>query len=260
MKNCYTLLFTLFCATTLFSQERESFDLFGIILSDSLGIENAHVINNTSLKGAFTNSKGVFTLPVKIGDTSLVSHLNYTVKKIIVSVTEKATKKVLVNLESKTHTLSEITIKKRRSIFYVDPQIMPQSMVNATTLKLPYANVIVKRDERITKLTLTSASVDLDNLINSLNGNAKKAKELKKAKSKDNQLDKIRKHYTDYFFVNQLKIKKQYINQFLNYCLNSGIIMQYKKGNQIKLTEILISESKAFPHQQIEIDTLLSKH
>lgn len=260
MKNGYTFLFTLFCLTALFSQERKSFELTGTVFSDSLAVENVHIINKTSFKGTITNIHGLFKLPVKVGDTLHISHINFEVKKLVISVAEKGTKNVFVNLSSKTHALDEITLKKRRSIFYVDPQIMPHSMINATTLKLPYANVIAKKDEDITNFTLTSASINLDNLINFFNGNTKKAKELKREKLKDNRLDKIRSQFTDSFFVYQLKIKKPYINQFLNYCLNSGIITQYMKGNEIKLTELLISESKTFPHKQIDVDTLLSKH
>mgnify|MGYP000060338104 CR=1 FL=1 len=260
MKNCYTFLFTIFCLTALFSQKPRNFELTGTVFSDSLPIENVHVINKTSFKGSITNSHGVFTLPVKVGDTLHISHINFEVKKLVISVAEKSTKNVFVNLSSKTHTLNEITLKKRRSIFYTDPQIIPQSMVNATTLKLPYATVITKKNEDITNFSLTSASVNLDNLINFFNGNAKKAKELKREKLKDHRLDKIRTQFTDFFFVDQLKIEKRYINQFLNYCLNSGIITLYNKGNDIKITALLISESKTFPHKQIDVDTLLVKH
>ena len=260
MKNCYLLFFTLFCFTTIFSQQKKSFKLSGTITSDTLAIENAHIINKTNLKGTITNSNGQFILPVKVGDSLFVSHINFANKVFVVSIAEKITQKTIISLNYKTHVLEEVTLKKRRSIFYVDPQIMPAEMVNATTLKLPYANVITKKDEQVTKITFTSASVDLDNLINFFNGKTKKRKELKKVKLKDNKLNSIRKEFTDYFFVHQLKIEKQYINQFLNYCLNSGIITQYNRGNQIKLTELLISESKTFPHKQINQDTLLSKH
>lgn len=232
----------------------------GTVFSDSIAIENVHILNKTSFKGTITNTYGIFKLPVKVGDTLQISHINFEAKKFVISIAENITKNIFINLSSKTHSLNEITLKKRRSIFYVDPQIMPHSMVNSTTLKLPYANVIAKKDEDITKLTLTSASVNLDNLINFFNGNAKKARALKKEKLKDNRLDKIRSQFTDSFFVYQLKIKKPYINQFLNYCLTAGIIAQYNKGNKIKLTALLISESKTFPHKQIDIDTLLSKH
>lgn len=259
MKNCYLPLIVIFLCQSILSQEKNSFTLTGTIFSDSVAIENAHIINKTTLKGTISNKLGEFTLPVKVGDTLFISHINYSNKHILISIADKIIKKRTIDLFVKTHALEEVTIRKKRSIFYVDPQIMPKSVVNASTLKLPYANVIAKKDKRITKLTLTSASVNLTNLINFFNGKAKKAKELKEAKLRDRRLDNIRKQFTDYFFVHQLKIEKQYINQFLNYCLHSGIIKQYQTGNRIKLTEFLLIESKTFPHRQIESDTLLTK-
>lgn len=259
MKNYLLLLITFSCLTSVVSQEKNNFEITGKIVIDSTSIENAHVINKTTLKGTITNKGGIFALPVKVGDTLFISHLNFEKKEIIITSKEEKNKSIVIKLESKSHVLSEVTLKKRRSIFYVDPQIMPEHIVNATTLKLPYANVISKKNEKITALTFTSFSVDLDNLINFFNGKTKKAKELKEVKLIDNRLAAIRKKFTDYFFTNQLNIEKAYINQFLNYCLNSGVIKYYDKGNSLKLVEALIAKSKTFPHTQIDEDTLLTK-
>lgn len=260
MKNYYLALILLLFCQTIFSQEKSSFTLFGTIASKSKSIENTHIINKRTLKGVITNKIGQFKLPVSIGDTLFVSHINFKNKEVIISIAEKITKKFIVNLIEKTHTLEEVTIRKRKSIFYTDPQIMPKAIANATTLKLPYANVVRKKDESVAKLSFTNAKVNLDNLINLINGNAKKAKILKKEKLKDRRLNEIRKEYTDFFFTKQLNIDKDYIVHFLNYCLNSGIIRLYKLGNKINLTQLLITESKSFPHKQINPNTLLTKH
>lgn len=260
MKNYNLALLLLIICHTIFSQEKTSFTLSGTILSDNMTLENTHIINKRTLKGVITNKIGQFELPVSIGDTLFISHINYVNKEVIISIAEKITKKLTINLMSKTHTLEEVTIRKRRSIFYVDPQIMPQALANATTLKLPYAKVVSKKDESIAKLSFTNAKVNLDNLINIINGNAKKEKILKKEKLKDRRLNEIRKEYTDFFFTKQLNIDKDYIVHFLNYCLNSGIIRLYKLGNKINLTQLLITESKSFPHKQIDPNTLLTKH
>lgn len=260
MKNYYLALILLLFCQAIFSQEKSSFTLSGTITSNNETLENTHIINKRTLKGTITNKLGLFEIPVSIGDTLFISHINFENKEVIISIAEKITKKAAINLISKTHSLEEVTLKKRRSIFYTDPQIMPQAIANATTLKLPYANVISKKDESVAKLSLTSAKVNLDNLINLINGNAKKAKELKKEKLKDKRLNEIRKEYTDFFFTKQLNIDKDYIVHFLNYCLNSGIIIQYKLGNKINLTQLLITESKSFPHRQIDPNTLLTKY
>jgi hypothetical protein len=260
MKKHQLLIMTLFFAITLFSQQKNQAIIDGKIMVDSTAIEHAHIINKSTLKGSISNKIGAFKLPVKVGDTIFISHINFKKKEVIISQKNIESQNIIIELETQSHQLNEVVIKKRRSIFYVDPEIMPNHLVNPITLKLPYANVKAKKDQRISKLTLTSASIDLENLINSLNGNAKKARELKRTKKIDDQLNSIRKQYTDFFFTHQLNIEKQYINQFLNYCLNAGILSPYKNKNSVKLTELLVRESKTFPHTKIDEDTLLSKH
>lgn len=259
MKNCYTILFTLFCLTTLFSQKKKSFELTGIVLSDSLAIENAHVINNSNLNGAFTNSKGVFKLPVKVGDTLFISHINFNQSKIVISVAEKVTKKISVNINLKAHVLNEITIEKKRGILYVDPQIMPHSMVNNSTFKFPYAGVKAKPENKNVLRPESGLAVNLVSLINTLNGKRKKVKELKNAKIKDQKFDKLKNKFQESFFYVDLKIREGFINQFLEYCIQEGLYRYKERDNIIKLTSYLIQKSKTFPHKQINNDTLLSK-
>jgi hypothetical protein len=259
MKNCYTFLFTFFCLTSLFSQEKKTFELTGTVLSDSIAIENVHIINKTSLKGAFTNKNGVFILPVKVGDSLFVSHINMSSKTVIISIAEMVTKQISVNIYSKTHTLTEITLKKRRPFFYADTDIMPHSMVNSTTLKLPYANVKQKPENKNVLRPESGLAVNLVSLINSFNGKRKKAKELKNAKKRDKKFDKLRSQFQDSFFYVDLKIRDGYINKFLEHCIKEGIYSYREKDNIIQLTNYLIQKSKVYPHKQIDNDTLLSK-
>jgi hypothetical protein len=260
MKNYYSFLFTLLCLTTLVSQEKKSFELTGIVLSDSLTIKNVHVLNNTGLKGTFTNSSGVFILPVKIGDTLILSHINFNNKRIIISIAEKVTKKISISVNSKTHTLNEISLKKRKGIFYVDPQIIPQSMVNKTTYKFLYANTKAKPENKNVLRLESGLAINLVSLIHTFNGKRKKIKELKNAKIRDQKFDNLRDQFQDSFFYVSLKIRKGCINQFLEYCIEEGIYSYREKDDSIKLTNYLIQKSKTFSHKQIDTDTLLSKH
>lgn len=260
MKNCYTFLFTFFCLTTLFSQKKINFELIGTVISDSLAIENVHVINKTSLKGTFTNKNGVFTIPVKVGDTLTISHINMSSKTVIVSIAEKVTKQISISIGSKTHALTEITLKKRRPFFYVDKDIMPHSMINSSSLKLPFANVKQKPENKNVLRPESGLAVNLVSLINAFNGKSKKAKELKDAKIRDKKFDKLRNKFQDSFFYVDLKIRDGFINKFLEYCIKEGIYSYREKDNIIQLTNYLIQKSKIYPHKQIDSDTLLSKH
>lgn len=261
MKN--GILFTLFIgiSTLLNSQEKKAIEINGIISLDSIPLENVHVINKNTLIGVITNAKGVFKITASETDTLFISHINIDNKEVSVTKEMYISRKIALNIEAALYVLEEVVLKKRRSIFYVDPQIMPDYMVNATKLKLPFANV--KKISRADSLDIkfkSGVSISLVGLINGLNGNTKRAKQLKKLKITDSELLKIRKKFSDFFFEKQLGIQKPYINQFLNFCVTKNIILHFKKGNQLKLTEILIRESKIFPYKKIDKETLLTKN
>lgn len=75
----------------------------------------------------------------------------------------------------------------------------------------------------------------------------------------DRQLEKIRKHFTDDFFITDLKIKREYINEFLNDCIDKNIINIFKNEDKIKLTKLLMEESKLYPKKIINEGLYLSK-
>ena len=209
--------------------------------------------------GTITNDNGVFEIPVKIGDRIFVSHLTLQDKLIVITEELLSGKELIINLNEETVALHGFVLEKQRSIFYQDPEITSYKgpTVNATKLNLPYANTTVEKDQSVVKFR-AGGVVSLDNLINSLNGNNKRLKQLKKMSEEDLQLEKIRKRFTDDFFITDLKIKKEYINQFLNDCVDKNIIRIFKSDDVLKLTKLLIKESKLYPKKLIYEDSLLS--
>lgn len=258
MKNGFAILLFLLISFKVYSQKNKREVIQGIILSDSLRIENVHVINKTTLKGAYTNKKGTFSLPIKIGDILYISHINYDIKEIVITQNSFKNKTINIQIESKTYALEEVILKKKRSIFYVDPEIMPNAVLNATKLKLPFTNTAPTEDKSTLKLR-SGVSVNLVSFINVLNGNRKKEKELKKAKLRDQKIEKLRTKFSNSFFYHQLKIQKGYINQFLEYCVQEGVFQYKEKGNILKLTQFLIKKSKTYIHQKLDESILLTK-
>lgn len=260
MKKLLVLLAFFISYTSLNAQEKRTFKTGKAVL-DSIGIVDVHIINQNTRVGTITNDNGLFEIPIKVGDSLFLSHLNLQDKLIIVTEKILATKNFIINLNEDTVALNGFVLEKQRSIFYQDPEIITYNgpIVNAKKLNLPYANTTVEKDKSVIKFR-AGGVVSLDNLINSLNGNKKREKQLKKMSAEDVQLDKIRKKFTDDFFVTDLKIKKEYINQFLNDCIDKNIIRIFKSDNVLKLTKLLIEESKLYPKKIIDEDLFLSNH
>lgn len=254
MRNLPLFYFLFFCALT-YGQEKKKL-ITGKVLFNEDAISDVHIVNKNSNQGTSTNDFGLFEIPVSIGDILEFSHINLNEKKVTITKEILENELIKIHLEGKTYQLEEITLEKPKSIFYVDPEIMPPPTVNAKTLNLPYANTIAKKDDAVFKFR-SGGVVNLDNLFNALNGNNKRRKELQKITYEDKILTKIRKHFTDDFFITDLNIKQENINPFLNYCFKKNIINHYNKEELIKLTRILMLESRTFPQDKTEISLLL---
>ncbi|TXD52920.1 MULTISPECIES: carboxypeptidase-like regulatory domain-containing protein [unclassified Polaribacter] len=257
MKN-HLLLFAVFFSMIAAGQEKRK-TISGYVFIHKSVVSDVHIVNKTAKQGTITNDLGFFEIPVFSGDTLAFSHLNLEIQEITVTQKMVSDTTIEIDLEERTYALDEITLEKPRSIFYIDPEIMPPPTVNATTLNLPYANTKAKKDYAIFKIK-SGGVVDLDNLINALNGTHKRRKELQKFTLEDTALSKIRKQYTDDFFITDLHIKQENIHQFLNYCHKRNIIYHFNKNEHLQLTRILMTQSKTFLQKDTIKISVLNKN
>lgn len=248
----YLVLFILLFSISkpIIAQEKRKL-ISGEVKLDSLPIHDVHIINLATNTGTISNDFGEFIIPVKLGDRLSVSHLNLNNLIIVITKNNIQSLKLTLVLSEQVTTLKEFTLEKPKGIFDQDKDIMTYSRfpINAKTLKLPYANTESKEDKAVFKIR-SGAVLSLDNLINIFNGSNKRARILKKLSIEDEQLLKIRKYFTDDFFITDLQIRKDLINSFLNFCIDKNIIHFFKKKDNLILAKILIQESKYFPQKQ----------
>ena len=252
MRNQPLLYLLFFCAFT-YGQKKNQL-ITGQLFFDKEPVSDVHLVNKKTNKGTISNDYGLYEISASIGDVLEFSHLNFITEEIIVTKEILAQAIFKITLKLKTYELEEIVIEQKKGTFYIDPEIMtgPAVIVNAETLNLPYANLKKKKDDGIIQLS-SGAVVSLDNLIGALNGNNRRKKILKKISTEDTVLSKIRKFYTDDFFITDLNIRPENINPFLNYCFKKNIITHYNEKDLLKLTSILMTESKSFPQDKTEI-------
>ena len=221
----------------------------GNIYLDSLAIQDVHIINTKLDIGSVSNKEGRFEILASKGDILIISHLNFEYKEHVITNKDLKSKVINIYLDSKTYMLDEVVLRKKKGIFYIDKDILLHNspIVNAKTLKLPYANSKKPKEDGTVKIE-SGVALNLGGLINAFNGKTKQKKLLKKLKIEDNNLQQIRKHFTDSFFIYQLKIKKENINSFLQHCISKGIIHLYHKDKLLELTTVLLDNSKNSPY------------
>jgi len=224
----------------------------GIVSSDSIAIENVHIINISSNRGTISNNFGEFKISVKINDKINFSNIQFENKTIIINKDHLENSFINVQLFQKTNKLKEI--------------VVIQSNNMAKSLGLPNADKIpLNKLERnlnyysqesvavVILATLLGQQGGIDDIYNIISGNRKRDRELKYLLDEDkiNKITKeyiinIRDHFQDDFFINTLEIPKEDINVFLNYCLPKDIMFLFDKNRYLDLIDVFIIESKAF--------------
>lgn len=106
-------LLIVFLSTCVFAQRTQ---ITGVI-SDNLGIvDNAHVVNVTSMEGTFSDEKGYFTINAQLGDILQITSIQHYNKNIKVSSISMGRKKINILLEIQEQVLEEIEVKKTELI------------------------------------------------------------------------------------------------------------------------------------------------
>ncbi|MDB0603355.1 hypothetical protein PL373_19915 [Tenacibaculum maritimum] len=253
------LLFTLlFILSVTFAQEGKHL-IKGKILLQNIPVSDVHITNKNTKAGTISNNYGIFEIYASKGDSISFSHVNLRNKTLVIDAKKLDIPFFIVPLTEKSIILNEVVVGENKSIFYIDKNIASHSTdINAITLKLPYAKKIKKNKETPIKIN-AGISFSLDHILSQVSGISKRIEAANKMAKEDELLSAIRKYFTDDFFITDLSIKKAYINHFLNYCIDKNIIYHYKKENQLKLVEILLSESRKFPYQTERDSTLLSE-
>lgn len=236
MRKLLTILFTLSFFIS-FSQEKI---LKGIVKDNFSLIQDAHIVNLTTKKGAITNHKGEFSIPANINDSILVSSLAHEVHKFKVSKLMLNAKENIIKLLAKNNMLDEVTIKKTALTGNLISDIKKTPKNYGEELSL---NIFLNYKELAKQIKIPTKG-----LIISLGANAGKKRKAKRKRLKEKIQfpNKIIKYYGSYFFTEELKIPEEKIHNFIDYCMSKNIFNLYKNNQLFELTQVLFDESKTY--------------
>ena len=271
MMNQLNLTLLLFFTLNLSAQDRNVI-LLGKVTSDSLAIENVHIINKTSKKGVISNTNGEFEIVVQLKDTLLFSDIQFYLVEIIITEQIIDEKHIDVPLLQRINTLNEIVIKAHdlSGNLAIDSKHFKDSLQKANTLALNYkgnykasSNIVAKKldPNYLPDVTDPMAPIGGDligltlflfkPLIKEVSKIGKNKRDLKK-KERDYQKqvvkapEKIRTEFGDAFFTQNLNISTKQIDAFILHCDSKGIIDLFLRDKKMEMIDIFLKESKTF--------------
>lgn len=244
MKFIPTLIASLIGVTSLFAQTDGRNLLRGAVLYRDVPVPNENVINITSENAVISNANGEFTIPVKVGDELAFTAVNFQL--MVVKITEEILEKerLVVEVNEKVTELDEVTVSPENKEKFLEMQ-------NERFKEVEYET---DRSTEVDNIALSRQERGLQNGINFVNI----FKALAKAGEKDSEQERprlkmsevLRQVYDDEFFVVDLKLPQDKINDFLFYVDETQ--PEYSlllKDNEFELLDFLVNKSKAYRKQ-----------
>ncbi len=233
----YFIILLLFAIIKLNAQEvRKAIN--GKVQFNSIGIENVHVVNQTSRRGTISNENGDFKIRVKENDTLKFTDIQFKTKKIIISKNLIQKDELKINLLQRTNELTEVVIVKRKNM--------------AKELGLPNADKEpLKPIER--KINYITKGGMIDKLYAWATGEKKKLEKLQKHLDEDEvalnnkvNVQLIRNHFKEDFFIYTLKVPGKKIDGLIYFCLPEGIVYLFENERYMEIIDIFIKNKYSY--------------
>ncbi|MDP5231483.1 MAG: carboxypeptidase-like regulatory domain-containing protein [Cellulophaga sp.] len=240
-KQLIALFFILFISIG-YSQEEQRSLLRGKVMYRSSNVQNENVINVNTEMGVITNADGEFAINVKVGDELTFMALTYEIKRVVITPEILKNNRLVVEVTEKVTELEEVVVGPENEEAFI-------KLKNEEFKAFDYG---IDETTRVENIALSQTERGMQNGLNFINI----FKAIKKGLSNDDETgttpklklsDVLRQVYDDEFFVKDLQLPQDKINEFLFYC-DSHMSEQslLKKTNEFQLIDFLVNESKAF--------------
>ncbi|MES2410389.1 MAG: hypothetical protein V4535_02980 [Bacteroidota bacterium] len=216
MKLFKSIIIFLFFAPT-FAQTTPLTLLRGKITSQIKELNNVNVANLRSESTTTTDNSGSFSMFVKVGDTLQFSGLQIVTKKSIITENDIVKQLYAVSVEAKVTQLDEIEIKQYKDINAVSLGILqkPAKAYTPAERKLRTAGEF----HWYSPLLIPLGGMAADGLINSISGRTAMLKKELAVEKKEKLLQKIEYLFKEEYFLENLKIPKDYLRGFWYYAV-----------------------------------------
>lgn len=218
---------------------QDTFILKGKVVSQSINLEDVHVVNQTKDIGETTDRGGYFSIKVSVSDTVIFSAVHLKSYLHIVSEEDKTRELFFVPMEALLTELEEITLTKYQNITTEALGIIPKGMKSFTPAERKLA---AAGDFRwYSPLLIPLGGMSVDGLINAISGRTAMLKKELDVERNEILLENIKLDYDATYIVNRLKIPEDYVDGFYYYILDEVDFLRPYKNKNKTMCEFVLS-------------------
>lgn len=253
MKTKIAILLLLFTCSFVVGQELRQ-QKTGKIQEFENPISGVHVYNLNTLNGTSTGEDGSFSIPVKLNDTVIVSHIKYRSLRIVISKAYLDKEPLVIFMEEMTNYLETVSIKMHDLTGDLNVDSKNEERVSSKdSINEIYRNLADQRSIKDFDQNLEKSILNQTDVTQGTNQTYAQVQTIG-FKFKDVQLRKeldLKKKFPEYlitdlgkpYFTSTLKIPSDKVYHFITYCEFENIRELYYGNNLMMVLTILEKES-----------------
>jgi hypothetical protein len=216
MNKTLMLFLFLFCQVTFCQTVGEKL-LHGKILVESRNVGGVTIINLVNEKTAISDGNGDFFILAKAEDLLVFSSVNLEYYRRIIEDEDLKTEVLTIKMVAKITELEEVIVNKHPEINAVSLGISPKGIIHRTQME---RKLYTAGDFKpIHLLGLLGGSLQVDPILNAINGRTAMLKKSIEFEKKEHLLTQIGALFDDEYYIKTLKIPANYIKGFQYYCI-----------------------------------------
>lgn len=236
------LMLFLFCQVTFCQTAGEKL-LHGKIVVESGNVGGVTVINLVNEKTAISDGNGEFFILAKAEDLLVFSSVNLEYCRRIIEEEDLKTEVLTIKMTAKIIELKEVIVNKHPEINAVSLGISPKGIIHRTQME---KKLYTAGDFKpIHLLGLLGGSLQVDPILNAINGRTAMLKKSIEVEKKERLLAYIGALFDDEYYIKSLKIPANYIKGFQYYCIEKedfATSLRSKNKAMIKLLIVPLAE------------------
>lgn len=236
----FLLAFLFFKTFNATAQEEKRQKIYCKIIANETSVEGVNILNILTEETAISNAEGEFFIQAKYDDLLLITSLNLEVKRKLIEKEDLDLDVINIKMIPKMTELKQVNINENAQITAESLGIVPKDQKKYTPAerKLKTAGDF----KPIHLLGLLGGSLQVDPILNAINGKTKRLKKELKIEQKEHLLVKLDNQFTDNYYIEHLHIPKDYVDGFKYYLLeDQNFIDIFLLKNRLK-TELKMSE------------------
>jgi hypothetical protein len=254
MNSKYIIIVLCLLCQNIFAQSAGEKLIHGKLIAENGNAEGVNIINLVNEKSTVSDSNGDFYILAKAEDLLVFTSVNLEYNRKIIELEDLKLDVLVIKMIPKTTELKEVVINEHPEINAVSLGISPKGIKHRTQME---RKLYTAGDFKpIDLLGILGGSLNVDAILNAINGRTAMTKKLIQLEKKIDFLEKTDLLFEDEYYIKTLKIPSEYIKGFKYYIVeNENFATTLKSKNKtniefmmgelaIKYNEIISSENK----------------